>query len=154
MQTMSRLEGKAGIPSHKMPLAWMDPHQEEKMSKRNILLIISLMFIVGGIGRLVANVGVFRIFGMEDLWSDEPFFIYNYKLLGVVVIWIGIVLYVSSKDLSSYRDMIRGSILALLLFFVVSLFVGLSFGLKFKLFLVDSVFSLFLVVAFYIVQKK
>lgn len=123
------------------------------MIKRRILLIISLAFLVGGIGRLVASEGVFRIFRMEHLWSGEPFFIYIYKLLGVFVIWMGIVLFVCSKDVVKYRSIIRGSILALLLFFVVSLLTGFVTGLGLKFFLVDSIFSLLLVVLFYIIQK-
>lgn len=124
------------------------------MIKRRILLIISLAFLLGGIGRLVANEGVFRIFGMEHLWSGEPFFIYIYKLLGVFVIWMGIVLFVCSKDVVKYRSIIRGSILALLLFFVVSLLTGFVTGLGLKFFLVDSIFSLILIVLLYIIQKE
>jgi hypothetical protein len=124
------------------------------MSKRTILLIISLIFLVGGIGRLVANEGVFRVFQMAHLWSGEPFVVYNYKLLGVFVIWVGIVLCVCSRDLVRYRGIIRGSILGLLLFFVVSLLTGLSLGLGLKFFLVDSIFSLFLAAIFYVLQKN
>ena len=124
------------------------------MIKRRILLIISLCFIVGGIGRLVANEGVFRIFRMEHLWSGEPFFIYIYKLLGVFVIWVGIVLFVCSKDVIKYRSIIRGSILALTLFFIVSLLIGFITGLGLKFFLVDSIFSLILIVLLYIIQKE
>ncbi len=123
------------------------------MAKRRILLIISLAFILGGIGRLVANEGVFRIFGMEHLWSGEPFFIYIYKLLGVFVIWVGIILFICSKDVVRYRSVIIGSALGLALFFLVSLLTGLVTGLGLKFFLVDSIFSLFLIVLFYIIQK-
>ncbi len=123
------------------------------MIKRKILLIISLAFMAGGVGRLVANEGVFRIFRMEHLWSGEPFFIYIYKLLGVFVLWMGIILFVCSKDVVKYRGIIRGSILALLLFFVVSLLTGFATGLGFRFFLVDAVFSLILVALFYVIQK-
>ena len=124
------------------------------MIRRRILLIISLCFLIGGIGRLVANQDVFGIFLMEHLWSGEPFFIYTYKLLAVFVIWIGIVLFVCSRDLVRYRGIIRGSILGLLLFFVVSLLAGFSTGLGLKFFLVDSIFSLILIVLLYIIQKE
>ena len=124
------------------------------MIRRRILLIISLCFFIGGIGRLVANEDVFRIFGMEHLWSGEPFFIYIYKLLGVFVIWVGIILFVCSKDLIRYKGVIRASILGLLLFFVVSLLTGFLTGLGLKFFLVDSIFSLILIVLFYIIQKE
>jgi len=124
------------------------------MYKRTILRIISLAFMLGGIGRLVANEGVFRIFQMEHLWSSEPFFIYNYKLLGVFVLWIGMILFVCSKDVVRYKGVIRGSILGLLLFFVVSLWAGFATGLGLKFFLVDSIFSWILIVLLYIIQKE
>ena len=123
------------------------------MAKRRILFIIALCFLIGGIGRLVANQDVFGIFLMEHLWTGEPFFIYTYKLLAVFVIWIGIVLFVCSRDLVRYRGIIRGSILGLLLFFVVSLLAGFVTGLGLRFFLVDSVFSLILIVLLYIIQK-
>lgn len=124
------------------------------MTKRRALLIISLLFMLGGVGRLVAGEGVFRIFGMAHLWLGEPFFVYVYKLLGVFVIWMGMILLVCSRDLIRYKGVIRASILGLFLFFVVSLLVGFATGLGIKFFLVDSVFSLILIALFYIVQKE
>ncbi len=123
------------------------------MTKKKALLIISLLFMLGGVGRLVANESIFRIFAMEHLWSGDPFFIYVYKLLGTFVLWMGILLFVSSRDVIRYRGIIRGSILGLLLFFVISLLTGLSVGLKLQYFLVDSIFSLILVLLLYIIQK-
>jgi hypothetical protein len=124
------------------------------MNKPKILRIISLLFILGGLGRLVANRYIFGIFGMEHLWSGGPFFIYNYRLLGVFVLWVGIILFICSGDLIRYRGIIRGSILGLFLFFVISLWAGLSVGLGLKFFLVDSVFALFLVVLLSVIQKE
>lgn len=123
------------------------------MTKRKVLLTISLLFMLGGIGRLVANESVFRIFAMEHLWSGDPFFVYVYKLLGVFVFWMGILLLICSTDLVRYRGVIRGSILGLLLFFMVSLWTGLATGLGLQYFLIDSIFSLFLVVLLYVIQK-
>ena len=124
------------------------------MAKRGILFIIALCFLIGGIGRLIANQDVFRIFQMEHLWTGEPFFIYTYKLLAVFVVWIGIVLFVCSIDVIRYKSIIRGCILGLLLFFVVSLLAGFVTGLGLKFFLVDSIFSLILIVLLYIIQKE
>lgn len=123
------------------------------MDKRKILLIISLLFIIGGVMRLLANNSVFKIFGIASIWCDEPFFLYVYRLLGVFVIWVGIMLYIGSKDIIRYKGVIRGSILALILFFVVSLLTGLSVGLELRFFVVDSIFSLFLILALYFIQK-
>jgi hypothetical protein len=124
------------------------------MNKSRILSIIGLLLMLGGIVRFVANQSIFRIFGMEHLWSGGPFFIYNYRLLGVFVLWVGIILFICSGDLIRYRGIIRGAILGLFLFFVISLWAGLSVGLEFKYFLVDSIFALFLVGLLYIIQKE
>lgn len=123
------------------------------MTKKRLLLIISLAFMLGGIVRLFANQSIFGIFKMAHLWSGEPFFVYIYKLLGVFVLWMGILLFVASRDAVRYRGIIRGSILGLLLFFVVSLWTGLATGLGLQYFLVDSIFSLFLVALLYVIQK-
>ena len=123
------------------------------MAKKNVLLIISLLFMLGGIVRLFANESIFGMFQMAHLWTGDPFFIYIYKLLGAFVLWVGVMLFVSSKDVIRYKGIIRGSILGLLLFFVVSLWTGLATGLGLQYFLVDSIFSLFLVVLLYIIQK-
>jgi hypothetical protein len=124
-----------------------------EMDKRKILLIISLLFMVGGVARLLANENILRILGMEHLWSHEPFFLYIYRLLGVFVIWAGIILFVCSKDMIRYRGVIRGSVLALILFFLVSLLTGLSVGLELRFFLVDSIFSFFLIIVLLVIQK-
>jgi hypothetical protein len=124
------------------------------MTKRTVLLIISLALMIGGIGRLVANQAIFRAFHMDHLWLNQPFAWYNYKLLGVLVLWLGIILFVCSRDVIRYRGIIRASILGLLLFFVVSLVAGFAAGLETQYFLVDSIFSLILIVLFLIIQKE
>ena len=123
------------------------------MTKRTILLIISLMFLLGGIVRLFAGECTFRFFHMEHLWSGEAYFVYIYRLLAVFVIWAGLILLVCSRDIIRYRGVIIASILALLLFFIVSLLVGFATGLGLRFFLVDSIFSLVLVVLLYVIQK-
>jgi hypothetical protein len=140
-------------PAQRPPKAEVLTQEEKKMTKKRLLLIISLIFMLGGIVRLFANQSIFGIFQMAHLWLGDPFFVYVYKLLGVFVVWMGVLLYVASKDVVRYRGIIRGSILGLLLFFIVSLWTGLATGLGLRYFLVDSVFSLFLVVLLYAIQK-
>lgn len=123
-------------------------------TKNKILLIISLCFFIGGIGRLIATEGVFKLFGMQHLWSDQPFVIYNYKALAVFVIWIGIILFICSKDIIKYKSMIQGSIFALVIFFLVTLLTGILTGLGLRFYLVDSIFSLLLIVLLYIIQTE
>lgn len=125
------------------------------MSQKNIILrVVSIAFLIGGIGRLIATEGVFKLFKMQHLWFDQPFFIYNYKVFAVFVIWVGIVLFVCSRDITKYKPVIRGSILALIIFFLVSLFAGILTGLGLRFYLVDSIFSLILIVLLYIIQTE
>ncbi|MGB2696547.1 MAG: hypothetical protein WBD28_01650, partial [Candidatus Zixiibacteriota bacterium] len=123
-------------------------------SKCRILLLISLAFILGGAVRILANEDIFRFFQMEHLWSNEPFFIYIYKLLGGFVLWMGILLFIASKNVSRYRGVVLGSVIGLGLFFVVSLVTGFSAGLRLLYFIVDSIFSLFLVVVLYLIYRN
>jgi hypothetical protein len=125
-----------------------------KNSKSEILLFISLAFIIGGAVRILANEDIFRFFRMEHLWSNEPFFVYIYKLLGVFVLWMGILLFIASQDVKRYKGMVLGSILGLALFFVVSLVTGFTAGLELLYFIVDSIFSLFLVVVLYLIYRN
>jgi hypothetical protein len=123
-------------------------------AKTTVLRVISILFLIGGIGRLIATEGVFRLFKMQFLWTDQPFFIYNYKVLGVFVIWVGIILFICSKDVVKYKSIIRGNILALVIFFLVTLLTGIITGLGLRFYLVDSIFSLILIVLLYIIQTE
>jgi hypothetical protein len=123
-------------------------------TKNTILRAVSVAFLIGGVGRLIASEGVFRLFKMQFLWNDQPFFIYNYRVLGVFVIWVGIILFICSKDVAKYKSLIRGNLLALVIFFLVTLLTGILTGLGAKFYLVDSIFSLILIILFYIIQTE
>jgi hypothetical protein len=123
-------------------------------TKNTILRIVSIAFLIGGMGRLIATEGVFRLFKMQSLWIDQPFFIYNYKVLGVFVIWVGIILFICSKDVIKYKSIIRANIIALVIFFLVTLLTGIFTGLGLRFYLVDSIFSLILIILFYIIQTE
>ncbi len=123
-------------------------------TKNIILRVISIAFLIGGIGRLLATEGVFKLFRMQHVWSDQPFVIYNYKALAAFVIWIGIILFLCSKDIIKYKSIIRWSIFALAIFFLVTLLTGILTGLGLRFYLVDSIFSLILIILFYIIQTE
>jgi hypothetical protein len=125
-----------------------------KRTKSLILRLISIFFILGGVVRLFATEWVFKLFNMQHLWSGDPFFIYIYKVLGVFVLWIGFLLFIISKDILKYRSVIRGSILALVIFFLVSLLTGIVTHLGVQYYLVDSFFALFLIILFLILQSE
>jgi hypothetical protein len=124
------------------------------MWRRTVLLIISVAFLIGGLGRLAANESFFGFFQMAHLWSSEPFVVYNYKLLAVFVIWVGIILLICSRDVTKYRSIITGSIVGLGLFFLVSLVAGFATGLGLRYFLVDSIFSLILIILLFTIRKE
>jgi hypothetical protein len=125
-----------------------------RKSKSLVLRIVSVFFMLGGVVRLFATESTFKLFNMQHLWSGDPFFIYIYRALGVFVVWVGIILYISSKDILKYRSIIRGSILALVFFFFVSLLTGIITHLGVQYYLVDSLFALFLIILFLILQSE
>lgn len=119
-----------------------------------ILRVVSIAFLIGGVGRLIATKGIFKLSKMQHLWSDQPFFIYNYKVLAVFVIWVGIILFICSTDIIKYKSIIKASILGLAIFFLVSLATGVWTDLGSRFYLVDSIFSLLLIILFYIIQTE
>jgi hypothetical protein len=123
-------------------------------AKTVVLRVISIVFLIGGIGRLIATEGVFRLFKMQHVWYDQPFVIYNYKVLAVFVLWMGIILFACSTDIMKYKPIVQWSILGLIIFFLVTLLTGIFTGLGLRFFLVDSIFSLILIILFYIIQTE
>ncbi len=124
------------------------------MNRRSILSIVSILFIFGGIVRILATRTLFDLFFMGELWIEQPFFLYIYRLLGAVIVWLGIVFLICSKDLSRYRALIQGSIIGAFLFLATSLVTGFMSGLQMRFFIVDGIFALFLVVLFIVIQRK
>ena len=123
-------------------------------AKTTILRVLAIAFLIGGVVRLVANQGIFRFFQMQHLWSDQPFIVYNYKALAVFVIWIGVVLFICSGDIIRYKPIVRWSIFVLAIFFLVTLLTGMLTGLGLRFYLVDSIFSLLLIILLYIIQTE
>ena len=72
------------------------------MKKQKVILqIISLMLVFGGLVRLFANEAAFEIFGMKNLWIDQKYFIYIYKILGSFVILTGLLIFSISKNIAN-----------------------------------------------------
>ena len=72
-----------------------------------ILRIIAVMFIFGGVVRLFANQDLFEAFGMDSLWSDHPYFIYIYRVLGAFVILTGMMVYAITFIISENRRLMN-----------------------------------------------
>ncbi len=124
------------------------------MNKRSMLFIVSILLILGGVVRILATKTLFDLFLMGELWIEHPFFIYIYRLLGAVIVWLGIVLLICSKDLLRYRAVIQGSIIGAALFFATSFLTGFLSGLQMRFFIVDGIFALFLVFLFVVTQRE
>ena len=71
-------------------------------SRKGLLQLLSVLFIIGGVVRLYADRALFELFRMGALWVDHPYFIYIYKVLGAFVILTGLVLFAISKDPGKY----------------------------------------------------
>ena len=72
-----------------------------------ILRIIAVMFIFGGGVRLFASQDLFDAFGMDSLWSDHPYFIYIYRVLGAFVILTGMMVYAITFVMSNNRRLMN-----------------------------------------------
>ncbi len=64
-----------------------------------VLQIIATAFVLGGTVRLFANEATFEIFKMGDLWINDKYFIYIYRVLGAFVILTGLLFFSISKNI-------------------------------------------------------
>ncbi len=77
------------------------------MKKQRILQVLAILFIFGGIIRLLAGEFLFSLVGIQALWSEKPYFIYIYKVLGAFVVMTGFLLFSVSKNIILYRPLLR-----------------------------------------------
>jgi len=113
------------------------------------LRILGALFIVGGVVRLLANRSMFAIFRMENLWLDEPYFIYIYKVLGGFVVTTGLLLFVVSS-VRAVRAVKYGMVLTGSVMFVT----GWWSGLPPVYYLIDGVFCCMVALVMHKVQGR
>ena len=77
------------------------------MKNQRVLQVLAILFIFGGIVRLLAGEFLFSLVGIQALWSDRPYFIYIYKVLGAFVVMTGFLLFSVSKNIILYRSLLR-----------------------------------------------
>ena len=123
-----------------------------------ILRTIAIMFIFGGVVRLFANQYLFEAFGMNSLWSDHPYFIYIYRVLGAFVILSGLMVYaitfIKREDRRLINAMAYGFLLTGLTMAISGYFSGIHIGFYITDFLFCFIVAFFLFRSNYKLKKS
>lgn len=113
-----------------------------------IMRTFGYLFLFGGIVRLFADETLFGLLFMQDAWSDHPYFIYIYRVLGAFVILAGLVIIQVSRDPGKYREIMHVLMWGFLVTGGVMLVSGILTGLPGYLFIPDALFAFILAVLF------
>jgi hypothetical protein len=101
-----------------------------KTTKQIALYVISVLVMFGGLMRLVANRITFQSFLIEQLWVNQPYFIYVYRVLGAFVLLAGVTLFIMASDPDRYRVILKawgiGFLVICIIMFSAGWFVHLS----------------------------
>lgn len=119
-----------------------------------IMRILGYLFLFGGFVRLFADENLFNLFAMGEAWSDHPYFIYLYRVLGAFVILAGLVIIQVSRDPGKYREIIRMLMWGFLVIGAVMLVTGILTDLASYLFALDALFAFILAIVFDRWRKK
>ena len=119
-----------------------------KIERTLIMRILGYLFLLGGIVRLFADENLFKLFFMDGAWSDHPYFIYIYRVLGAFVILAGFVIVQVSRDLLKYREIMHMLMWGFLVIGAVMLVTGILTDLPYYLFVLDALFVFLLAVLF------
>lgn len=107
---------------------------------KTLLRVVAVFFLVGGAVRLAASEPLFARVGIGVLWTDAPYFIYVYRVLGGFVFLTGLYLW----SLAGLRRRMRGGVLAvewgLILIACVMLVTGFNAGLRPQFYFPDIIF--------------
>jgi hypothetical protein len=120
-----------------------------KVAQQVVLKVLSIMIVIGGLVRLVANRQIFLSFMIEGLWVSHPYFIYIYRILGAFVVFTGITIYVISQDPVRYSRILRVWGFCFLFIGLVMLIAGYSLSMSFLHYAFDSIFCFFIAAAFF-----
>ena len=111
------------------------------MKKQKIILqIIALTMIFGGVVRLLANETTFEIFKMGNLWVDDKYFIYIYRVLGAFVILIGLLFFSISKNIQKNINVLNAMKYGLILVGTIMAIAGYHIKLPFVYYFPDFIF--------------
>ena len=110
-------------------------------SRKVILKIFGVLMILGGLVRLFAGEQLFALAGISALWSDHPYFLYIYKVLGGFVILSGATILIISVDIARFLPLIKAWGFLFIVVGAVMTWSGASLGLLLPWYLPDILFS-------------
>lgn len=111
------------------------------MKKQKIILqIIALILIFGGVVRLLANEATFEIFKMGNLWVDDKYFIYIYRVLGAFVILTGFLFFSISRNIEKNVNVLNTMKWGLILVGTTMAIAGYHIRLPFLYYSPDFIF--------------
>ena len=113
-------------------------------TQKIILQVLAVLFIFGGVVRLLVNQDTFEIFGMGNLWSGHPYFIYIYRVLGAFVMLTGLVLFSLSRNIQRHLEVLQMMLWGFLLVGIVMALAGYFSGIHPFFYIPDFVFCFFL----------
>jgi hypothetical protein len=129
--------------------------KSKSFEKRKWLLrTLSLLFMFGGIIRLFANEKLFSLFWMQDLWSDHPYFLYIYRVLGAFVILTGLFIFGISKNIEGHAALIPFVKWGFLVIGCTMLATGYFVGLHWLFYVFDFIFCFGLAGYFHFIENK
>jgi len=105
-----------------------------------ILMVLGVLMVLGGLIRILAGKNTFEIVYMGHLWSDHPYFIYIYKMLGAFVLIIGVTFIVISTNTYKYQSLIKTWRYLFLMIGIVLIGAGIYSGIHLFFYIPDCVF--------------
>jgi len=113
---------------------------QKKVAQQVTLRILSILIIIGGLVRLVANAQTFQSFMIGELWMSHPYFIYIYRMLGAFVVSTGVTMFVIAHDPVRYARILRVWGFCFLFVAVVMFLVGYFLRMTFVHYAFDFTF--------------
>jgi hypothetical protein len=119
-----------------------------------LLRVLGALFILGGLVRILANQALFETMLMGHLWSDHPYFLYVYKVLGAFVILTGLIIYGISFRPEAQKNILSALIYGLILIGLIMAITGYMAGLSPFFYVLDFIFCFILAFIFYRIKTK
>jgi hypothetical protein len=123
-------------------------------TKSLTLKVLAVLFILGGVVRLIAHRATFQAFLIGQLWSPHPYAIYIYRILGAFVVFVGISLFVTAQNPKHYATLLKMWSLGFIFIGIVMLLAGSLLRLSLIHYAPDFVFCCVIAVTTYAVAKQ
>jgi heme A synthase len=107
---------------------------------KRLLQVIAVTVLVGGGIRLFANRALFEIAGIGDVWIDQPYAVYIYRVLGAFVVFVGVVVIMVARDPERYHRLLVCLAGAFLFVGVVMIVAGSILALPLRFYLPDPLY--------------